>query len=470
MTMTEKLLQFIWKNRYFNQQGLELTTGEPLTIDYPGEENKSQGPDFIHARIRINGNCWIGSVELHLFSSGWAKHCHSEDHNYRNVVLHVVWKQDRLDLIRNIPQLELCYRIPRLMLETYSSWMQKPVFIPCEGSLGKTDTALWDGWASRLLIMRLNRRMYRILDSLHLIHFHWEEQMWWMIASNFGNPVNSAAFESIARSIPYSLLAKHRHQFIHLEALFLGQANLLDGDFRDPYPVMLKREYEFLKKKYTLKKIFEPVHFLRMRPENFPCIRLSQLASLCYETTSLFTWILSCNSLSELRKKLMVSANDYWHYHYVFEKKSPFREKMVGRQMSDNIIINSIIPLLYTYGKMTPDPASLKKSISWLEQIPVEQNHFMAGWNRIGITVKKAAGSQALIELKKQFCDQRKCLECDIGRKLLQPRSAIWFSLMGMFRNLWPVIIYLNIDIRMDAVKYRTGISRPLQDDSVFFR
>ena len=422
--MTEKLLQFIWKNRYFNQHGLFLSTGEPLAIDYPGEENTSQGPDFIHARIRVNGNCWIGSVELHLYSSGWEKHSHSDDENYRNVILHVVWKQDRLLLPRNIPQLELCHRISRLMLETYADWMQKPVFIPCERSASRTNCRQWESWASRLLVMRLNRKMYGIIDSLTKNKYHWEEQLWWMIAANFGNPVNTNAFEAIARTIPYALLGKHRQQFIQLEALLTGQANLLEKDFKDPYPVMLKKEFIFLRKKYALRKVFEPVFFLRMRPENFPGIRLSQLASLFSSGTTLFAWILSCTSLPELRKKLMVTANDYWNQHYVFEKKTVFREKMLGSDMCNNIIINSIIPLLYAYGKMIPDPVSLKKSISWLEQIPAEHNHCMQGWKRMGMSVKKSSGSQALIELKKQFCDQRKCLECDIGKELLDPGST----------------------------------------------
>jgi hypothetical protein len=423
--MTEKLLHFIWKHRYFNQHSLTLISGEPLTIDYPGEENTCQGPDFIHARIRVNGNSWIGSVEMHLVSSGWEKHRHADDENYRNVILHVVWKQDRLNLAGNIPQLELCNRISRMMLETYRSWMQKPVFIPCERSAIKVAGIKWESWASRLLINRLNRKMYTIIDSLTANRFHWEKQLWWMIAANFGNPVNTAAFESIARSIPFSLLAKHRHQCIQLEALLMGQANLLDKDFRDPYPILLKNEFDFLSKKYRLKKIFERVHFLRMRPENFPGIRLSQLASIFSTSPAFFTWILSCSSIQELRKKLMVTANDYWHQHYVFEKKSQFREKMLGLDTCNNIIINSIVPLLYTYGKLIPDPASLKKAISWLEQVPAERNHCMYGWKQIGITVKKAIGSQALIELKKQYCDQRNCLECDIGRELLQPPLSL---------------------------------------------
>jgi hypothetical protein len=423
-TMTEKLLHFIWKHRYFNQSGLTLISGEPLTIDYPGEENSCQGPDFIHARIRVNGNAWIGTVELHLLSSGWEKHHHADDENYRNVILHVVWKQDRLSSAGNIPQLELCHRISRMMLETYTSWMQKPVFIPCEKSVMNVSALQWETWASRLLIKRLNRKMYRIMESLRANQFHWEEQLWWMIAANIGNPVNTTAFESIARSIPFPLLAKHRQHGVQLEALLIGQANLLEKEFREPYPVLLKKEYEFLSKKYKPKKIFERVHFLRMRPENFPGIRLSQLACIFSTNPALFAWIISCSSIQDLKKKLMVTANDYWNQHYVFEKNSPFREKMLGLETCHNIIINSIVPLLYTYGKLIPDPTSLKKSISWLEQLPAERNHCMFGWKQIGITVKKATGSQALFELKKQYCDQRNCLECDIARELLQPGPA----------------------------------------------
>lgn len=422
--MTEKILQFIWKHRYFNQHDLALTTGESVTIDFPGEENMHQGPDFINARIRINGNLWIGTVELHLFSSGWNQHNHTNDDNYRNVVLHVVWKKNNLDMNRNIPELELCHRIPGVMLQTYESWMLKPSFIPCELSACKIESNKWENWISRLLILRLNRKMQIILDSLRKNQYHWEEQLWWMIASNFGNPVNTASFEAIARSIPFMILAKHREHFIQLEALLLGQGNLLNKEYRDTYPAMLKKEFTFLRKKYGLNKIYEPVHFLRMRPENFPCIRLSQLASLAGETSTLFAWILGCESLHLLRKKMMVRANDYWHTHYVFEKTAPFREKILGTNKCNNIIINGIIPLLYTYGKIIPDGNILRKSLSWMEQMPAEQNQLLEGWKRIGVSVQKASCSQALIELKKQFCDQRKCLECDVGKYLLLPRES----------------------------------------------
>jgi hypothetical protein len=201
-------------------------------------------------------------------------------------MLHVVWKQDRLDIKRNIPQLELCNRIPKIMLDSYAGWMAKPVFIPCELSASKTGYNKWENWASQLLIMRLNRKMHLILDSLRLNQYHWEEQLWWMMARNFGNPVNASAFESIARSIPYSLLAKHRHHFIQLEALFIGQANLLDKDFHDPYPTMLKKEYEFLRK-ISFKKIYE-LAFIMMRPKIFHASDYPQLAAVCFQSTALF--------------------------------------------------------------------------------------------------------------------------------------------------------------------------------------
>jgi hypothetical protein len=423
--MTEKLLQFIWKNRYFNQQELKLITGEILSIEYSGDCNPHQGPDFLNARVWVNGNCWIGSVELHLFSSGWVRHCHSDDENYQNVILHVVWKKDKQETGLSIPELELCNRIPRLMVETYANWMNRHSFIPCELSVLKVSGHQWQHWKTVLVCRRLNRKMQDILKSLHLNQFHWEEQLWWMMAANIGNPVNTNAFEAIARSIPFPLLAKHRHQTVQIEALLLGQANLLESDFRDPYVSLLKREYDFLKKKYDLKRIYISVHFLRMRPENFPGIRLSQLARLFSENISLFSLILKCTSVIELRRRLAVTANDYWINHYVFEKLSHCRKKILGQTMCDNIIVNSIIPLLYTYGKIFSDQVAINKAVAWLGELPAEQNQVTAGWKRIGITIHKAAGSQALIELKKNFCDQRKCLDCEIGRLLLIPGRTI---------------------------------------------
>jgi hypothetical protein len=419
--MTEKLLQFIWKNRYFNQQDLTLISGETLVIEFPGEENLHQGPDFIHARIRINDTRWAGSIELHLLSSGWDRHGHEDDENYRNVILHVVWQHDGVGTTRNIPQLELNHRVPGIMLSTYSGWMNRNAFIPCEQSVHRMEQGGWKQWKHELLLQRLNGKMRLILNSLQLNHFHWEEQLWWMVAGNFGRTVNTAAFESIARSIPFPLLAKHRPHRIQLEALLFGQANLLEKDFVESYPQMLRKEFQFLKKKYGLKKVFEQVHFLRMRPENFPTIRLSQLAGLYAENSNLFAWMLQCNSVKEIGRRLRIPAGSYWSHHYVFDRESPFREKALGLKMSENIIINSLIPLLYTYGINYPDKGIEERALTWTREIKAEQNGLLAQWKKLGIKINTAAESQALLELNKQYCRQKRCLDCDVGKFLLLP-------------------------------------------------
>jgi hypothetical protein len=340
------------------------------------------------------------------------------------VILHVVWVQDLPDQHFRIPQLELCRRIPRIMLDTYSGWMNRPGFIPCEDSLHRLQADILHSWKHRLLLDRLNRRMAAITASLRQNRFHWEEQLWWMMASNFGMRVNAAAFEAVARSIPISLLARHRHQRIQLEALLFGQANLLEADFRESYPLMLKKEFAFLKSKYGLKKLFEQVYFLRMRPASFPTIRLSQLASLCMESTRLFAWLLACEKLSELRKKLRLEAGEYWLCHYVFDRPSAGKAKILGSRMVDTLIINSVIPLLYTYGNRYADRSTLQKALRWMEQIGAEQNEILRRWKQAGISIRSATDSQALLELNNNHCRQKKCLTCDIGKFLLRPAGA----------------------------------------------
>jgi hypothetical protein len=337
------------------------------------------------------------------------------------VILHVVWQQDSPDMTRNIPQLELIHRVPGIMLNTYSGWMKQPGFIPCERSLPQVEAAVWTGWKEKLLSERMARKMIPICSSLTGNYFHWEEQLWWMLAGNFGMRVNAAAFESVARSIPFSLLARHRNQPVQLEALLFGQANLLETDFRESYPQMLKKEFHFLKKKYSLKKVFEKVHFLRMRPENFPTIRLSQLAGLYAKKANLFAWVLQCESLTAVRKLLQLPANDYWFYHYTFDRESPFREKIMGRGMGDNIIINSFIPLLFAYGNMHPDKSMLQKSLRWMQETGAEENETLSRWKQRGMKIRSAAESQAMLELYREYCLPRKCLDCDVGKFLLLP-------------------------------------------------
>ena len=264
--MTERLLQYIWQHQYFNKSEL-FTDGqftELLQIISPGVFNTDQGPDFSEAKIRIGQNTWNGNVELHVKASDWHKHKHQEDANYKSVVLHVVWENDLADAVYQPPILTLAPRISKFLLEQYEEWMMSPSFIPCSRHISAVPEIIWSKWKETLLIQRLQEKTRLIYEYLDASKNHWEEVFWWLLARNFGITVNREAFELVAKSLPLSLIAKHKHQIHQLEALLLGQAGLLNGKFTEAYPAMLKKEYTFLRKKYQLKSIFAPVHFLRM--------------------------------------------------------------------------------------------------------------------------------------------------------------------------------------------------------------
>ncbi|HVY75789.1 MAG TPA: DUF2851 family protein [Puia sp.] len=418
--MTEKLLQFIWRYRYFNQQGLRLFSGEPILIDDPGIVNPDQGPDFLNAKIRIDGVQWIGSVELHLFSSGWEKHGHDRDAHYRNVILHVVWMDDLEQPVAGIPQLELHQHISGLMLNRYQTWMNARTPIACDGSLLQAGFPGWTDWMSRLLQERLERKSRELICSLKEGLFHWEEQCWQRLAWGFGLRVNAAAFESVARSIPLNLLSKHRENRIQIEALLFGQSNLLNHSPGEDYLIRLQQEYSFLKRKYRLKKVYEPMFFLRMRPEHFPTIRLSQLAGLFTKSSNLFFYFCRCGTLKELRQSLQTNADEYWRTHYVFGKLSKPHPVTLSNGMIDLLIINSVIPLLYTYGKFHTEINMTGKIMRWMAEIGGEKNSLLTPWLKRGTPIRSAADSQALLELSKHYCLKKNCLNCDVGKWLLK--------------------------------------------------
>ncbi|RYF82055.1 MAG: DUF2851 family protein, partial [Chitinophagaceae bacterium] len=249
---------------------------------------------------------------------------------------------------------------------------------------------------------------------------HWEEVFWWLLARNFGAKLNSEAFEAIARSIPINVLAKHKHSIHQLEALLLGQANLLKGEFDDEYPKLLQREFNFLRKKYNLHPSSIPVVFLRMRPSNFPTIRLAQLAMLIHQTSHLFSKILDTKSLAEIRSLLEVPANDFWHYHYTFNQASSFKKKTLGAEMANNILINTVVPVLFAYGVFHNYDTCKEKAIDWLGQLPAEHNSITDGFVKSGLINKCAYDSQALIELKNEYCNDKRCLDCSVGNYLLR--------------------------------------------------
>ena len=420
--MTERLLQYIWQFQYFNKSELQLSSGETLQIIDPGRWNLHQGPDFLEASIKIADTKWIGNVELHVQSSDWFRHAHQHDKNYKNIILHVVWVHDLESHISNIPLLTLQDKVPKMLLNQYEDWMLNSRFIPCGAQLNTISTLVWVGWKERLLIERLQRKAASIQRCLHACNHHWEEVFWWLLARNFGIKVNAEAFESVAKSLPVNVLARHKIQINQLEALLLGQAGLLQNEFVETYPKMLQKEYLFYKAKYKLHPIREAIHFLRMRPENFPTIRLAQLAMLIHDSSQLFSKVIEMHSIRELKALLNVTANDYWHYHYRLDEPSPYKPKKLGAQMTNNIIINTIVPMVFAFGDLNKKQAYNDKAFHWLEEISAENNSIVERFTKAGITSENALDTQAIHELKGSYCDKRRCLDCAVGNYLLNRR------------------------------------------------
>ncbi len=421
--MTERLLQFIWQFQYFNKNDLSTTADEKLQIIIPGLFNSNQGPDFLQATIRIGTTKWVGNIELHLKTSDWKRHRHERDKNYNNVILHVVWENDTEE--SSIPVFELKSRVSKILLQRYEELMNASGFIPCEKNISSVRDIVWKSWKERLLAERLLRKAAIAENFLQQNNYHWEETFWWLLARNFGIKVNADAFEAMAKSVSINILAKHKNQIHQLEALLLGQAGLLDKNtdsyqHKDDYPLLLQREYTFLKKKYSLRPIHQPVHFLRMRPGNFPTIRLAQLAMLIQGSAHLFSKIKEAGSVKLVRKWFDVVANDYWHYHYRFEEPSAFKKKKLGDAMIDNIIINTICPVLFAYGNYHDENKYKEKALKWLEETAAESNSITKGFLQLGIENKNAFDSQALIELKNEYCNKKRCLDCAVGNAILK--------------------------------------------------
>ncbi len=421
--MKEDLLQYIWQFQYFNNSQLFTSSGEAIQIISTGTHNTNQGTDFINAKIKIGKTIWAGNVELHINSSDWDMHHHSGDPNYNNVILHVVWNDNAIVKDgggNNLHTLELKSRVPKLLLERYKMLMESSQFIPCESQLQQVNELILANWKQRLVAERLIRKSAKILAILKETNSHWEETFWWLIAANFGLKVNSDLFQQVAKMLPVSILAKHKNRIQQVEALLFGTAGLLEKEFQEKYPQMLQKEFSFYQKKYKLKTINGELSFLRMRPANFPAIRLAQLAMLIHGSEHLFSKIKNSSSLKDVKQMLEVSANDYWHYHYIFDEISDYKVKTLGKQMIDNIVINTIIPVLFTYGLHHNEPVYKDRAIKWLEEISPEKNSITSGFEKLNFPNKSAFDSQSFIQLKNEYCNKKLCLHCAIGNSLLK--------------------------------------------------
>ena len=421
--MKEDFLHYLWKFKKFDTLNLKTFNGEEISIINVGQYLEIAGPDFFNAQITIGNQKWAGNVEIHLKSSDWYVHHHERDEAYENVILHVVWEHDTEIFRKNnseIPVLALKKYVDTGTIANYQSLMSPKSWIFCEKQLNEIGEFVFQNWQERLFFERLERKSKPIFELLEQTNQDWEGVLFCLLAKNFGLNTNGEIFLKIARSIPFSIIRKESFEVENLEALLLGNAGLLDSEKEDAYFKDLKFRYYYLLHKYQLEKeIIEPVQFFKHRPDNFPTIRLSQLANLYHVQQNLFSKISTSNSVKSIYKTFDVSASDYWQNHYQFDKESPKKRKKMSKSFIDLIIINTIIPLQFAYAKSQGKEIS-EDLIQLLKEVASEKNAIMDKFSSFGIKPKNAFESQSLLQLKNEYCNKSRCLDCGIGMELLK--------------------------------------------------
>ncbi len=426
MLITEDFLHYVWKFRLFERAGLITTDGQELEVFSAGLHNHHAGPDFSNARIRIGDTTWAGNVELHISSADWQRHGHTGDGAYENVILHVVYTDDAPVIMpdgRRLPTLALRDRIsPDLYARYHKLIFGEQQFIPCEASIARVDELTMSNWLSRILIERLEKKSTIVTDTLTHNRGDWEETFYQFLAAGFGFKTNALPFELLARSLPQIILAKHKNNPLQIEALIFGQAGMLAGDFTDDYPRQLKQEYLYLQHKHGLKPVEGHLwKFMRMRPQNFPTIRLAQFAALVIQSNHLFSKVLELKEADALRRLFTeIKVNDYWQNHYRFDAESKPATKSLGAASVDGLLMNSLALVLFAYGRQHKQSHYINRAIKLLESLPAENNHITAEFVNLGLRIKTAFDSQALLELKNNYCDYKKCLDCGVGNKILK--------------------------------------------------
>lgn len=420
--MKEEFLQFIWKYGLFRKHGLKTTDGKPIEIIQTGQFNTDSGPDFFNSRIKIGDTTWAGNIEIHQKSSHWQLHHHDQDAAYDNVILHVVEIHDKDIQVKNhlLPTLEISY--PAEILNNYEELLRSEKWIPCQERLPEHDPFLLRFWFSSLMIERLQSKTGAILDILQQNKNNWNETFYQLLARNFGMKTNALPFELLAKSLPLQILSKHKNDLFQIEALLFGQSGLLnEALLGDDYFLALRKEYSFLYKKYSLAGIESHLwKFMRLRPINFPTVRIAQLAQLIHRSSALFSRILETEKMDELRKLFEVSASEYWDTHYRFNKLSgENRKKVLGETAFNNLVINTIVPLLFVYGDQHLDQSMKDRALLLLENTAPEENQIIRKWNESGIESWSAFETQALLQLKNTYCEHKKCLNCQLGAKII---------------------------------------------------
>ncbi|MCF7560401.1 DUF2851 family protein [Sabulilitoribacter multivorans] len=421
--MQEDFLHYIWKHKKFQVTHLKTTNNEAVSVNNVGQHNLNSGPDFFNAQIKIDQQLWAGNVEIHIKSSDWFLHNHEQDKAYDNVILHVVWEHDT-DVFRNnntpVPTLQIRDFVETSVLNSYKKLFSKEnKWINCENDFKSVDDFLLKNWLERLYFERLEQKSKTIETLLEESKNDWEGVLFKMLAKNFGLKVNGEAFLSVANSIDFSIIRKTQSNQQTLEALLLGQSGLLEEKIEEPYYLSLSKEYQFLKQKFKLEKNqVTQIQFFRLRPPNFPTIRLSQLASLYSQNQNLFSKVIEANTLEKFYKLFKVTTSSFWKTHYTFQKESKASVKLLTKSFIDLLLINTIIPIKFCYAKQKGNDID-DLIIKLGTEIHSEKNNIITAFNNLKHVSNSALDSQALIQLKAFYCDKNKCLQCAIGNSLL---------------------------------------------------
>jgi len=430
--MKEEFLHYLWKYSLYKQDSMVDNDGNEIAVMNPGEYNRDSGPDFFNARINIAGTEWAGNVEIHTKSSHFNTHGHNSDHAFDNVILHVVAENDkRVFNSRGEELLTVEIRFDPSLYEKYSDLVNNPCIIACQNEIGNFDRFHLRHWLHSLLIERLQAKADAIMKIFAETGNDWDETFYRTLSRYFGFRVNTEPFEMLATSLPFKIIRRHSDKRFQIEALLFGTAGMLEeGLFKDAlserYYKDLLKEYKILSSKYSL----QPMHgwlwkFCRLRPVNFPTVRISQLAALLSTAGGLFSKTLEADNIRQLKDLFGVSASSYWHDHYVFGKKSRSVVKNTGTQAIELFLINAVIPLVFIYGRFHDNHEVCERALSFLEEIGPESNSLTRDWKSAGVEVESAFYTQALLQLTDEYCRKRRCLDCRIGCRIISAGKSL---------------------------------------------
>lgn len=426
--MKEEFLYYIWENR-LTDKDLKTTEGEAVDIVATGYRNTDSGPDFLEAKIQIGNKLWVGHVEIHVKASDWNRHGHQTDKAYQNVILHVVYENDAK--VNGIPTLELKSHFDEGIFAQYQRFVSSKSWIPCEKSIEKVPVFTRFSWLDRMAVERLESKASTVTKLLESNQFDWEDALYKLLMRYFGLKVNNEAFEYLANILPFKTLLKHADNLLQVEAMLMGCAGFLEDDFTEEYPLLLKREFAIMRAKFNLLTMpAERWKFMRMRPSNFPTIRLAQMAQLIHKNGCLFSKIKAAKNTTEVKALFDVAASGYWETHWRFAKQSdrlpqcdsPTRSqpKHLGEATADLLLINAVVPLMFCYGKLHKDESVCETAMQFLEETETEDNAIIRHFAASGITAENAMQTQALLHLYNMYCKRKRCLECRIGIVLMK--------------------------------------------------